>query len=363
MARVRQFLVTFISDQILYTKFYIIIFLTLTSIGIIGLLFALSRHDQKEHFIRLFPPHVLLDKREFQLPYNSYYISGYTDSGVYLSNTTAPAACLFLNYSLTSVTNMPLKFPDGLQKISTAFITTIDSPNISMLQGFEPTCITGQLSSRTMQLAKLPCPKFDAAIPVSNHIIFIRTYDSTAGQNVIKKITDKGEKPGSPSFYPDKQQDGIFSLDGKLILEKRLRKVVYVYFYQNQFACLDSNMTLLYQARTIDTNRMAKITLSSYSNGIKTTTTFATPPKQVNGEACADGQLLFINLHIISERENLSIYTNNKVIDVYNMVDGSYRYSFYLPAVNGEKLMGLSVRHNHLVALFEKHIASYRLNL
>ncbi len=87
-----------------------------------------------------------------------------------------------------------------------------------------------------------------------------------------------------------------------LTYDKSLRRVIYLYYYRNQFITFDTNLKLISTGRTIDTNSVAKISIAEIAS--TKTTTLAAPPLLVNKNCCADNGKLYIQSGLISNNEN-----------------------------------------------------------
>jgi len=339
------------------------VFLCLASSTIvILLLFLATKKIQQSSFTRLFPPHVLLERKTLDLKMNSFYLSGVTDTHIFLSNSTAPAFLLSMPYSLSDSMHLKLTFPDSVKKLPAPYTCSIDSPFIYMVLGEKQSIFRGLFNQGQLQETKIKGSPFDSGIPVSQGSLIARIYDSSRKQNVLIKLMIDKSRDNFNVFVPDKQADGIFSIDGIVTHQRGNENFVFTYFYQNQFICLDSNLHIRYRARTIDTNRVAKISIASVSYPGKTTTTFSSPPLLVNRTAWSDDKYVYINSGIISKNEKKATYDNNSVIDVYYLATGAYKFSFYVPNENGQKPVAFRILHKKMVVLFNHTICTYRIN-
>ena len=338
-----------------------IIYCIAGSVLIIGLLLLRTRKQQRESFTRVFPPHVLsITGKHYLLPYNSFYIAGLTGSSIYLGNGTAPSLLKTIDLVSDRITDYQIKFPLTTSTVSVDHHYNIDSPFIAVTQGLHPAVFRGSLHNLELTREEIPIKSFDAAITIQDQEMVLRTYDSAKGQNLLIK-TNK-YKAGT-SFLLNKQMDGIFSVDGQLHYTAGKRKIIYVYYYQNRFECLDTSMQILYQAHTLDSNQMAKIQLTAYENKERVTTSFAAPPKMINPISTVNDRFVFIHSAILSNNESQSDFNQQSVVDVFYLENGNYKCSFYIPADNGQKMRAFRVTGQYLVALYENNIAVYGIRL
>ena len=118
-------------------------------------------------------------------------------------------------------------------------------------------------------------------------------------------------------------------------------------------------MKLLYTGKTIDTISHARIKVSKIaSDG---TITMAAPPLRVNKGACANDRYLFINSNLNANNEPYDVLDSADIIDVYDLDNGKYKLSFYLPNLGGKKVNDVKVYGNRLVAWYGRYLTVYQL--
>ena len=159
-----------------------------------------------------------------------------------------------------------------------------------------------------------------------------------------------------------KQGEGLFSTDGMLLYDKSISRLIYMYYYRNQFICMDTNLKLLYKGKTIDTISRAQIKVSKIKSGSENTFTLSVPPLVVNKKGSVYKGCLFVHSNIIAKNETKKAFDNASVIDVYNLKAGSYKFSFYLPDYNNTKMFDFAINGNTLIALYDHYIFVFELN-
>jgi len=156
--------------------------------------------------------------------------------------------------------------------------------------------------------------------------------------------------------------ENSFSADGYLSYNQVQGYLVYSYYYRNTFIRLDSGMRIIYTARFIDTNTVAKLKLGTYQSAGKKIRKITTPSVVVNKRGYLDGNYFYNESGLVADDENRKQFKLPPVvIDVYRISDGSLSHSIYLPAYKREKLADFAVRDNHLFALYGKHLIQYQL--
>jgi len=70
-----------------------------------------------------------------------------------------------------------------------------------------------------------------------------------------------------------------------------------------------------------------------------------------------------VNSALLANNENKNALDNASVIDVYNISDGKYQCSFYIPDFNKHKITDFIVSGKTIIALYDHFINTYRLNI
>lgn len=333
----------------------------LLSIATVWILYLAS--DKINHrpngFIRLVPPHMATPEKILDIKYNSYYIAGATAAEIYLGNAVAATYMLKMDYSLSDTAHMRLELAPGTSLSGPATVT-IDSPHVYMTEGTQGAILHAFLGDPVLHRLPDRRRQFYNASPVSPASFILRLYDSAHHQNVLAKRTLDTAflQPGIPVL--EKQVDGVFCTDGTLHYDPYTAKLVYVYYYRNQFICLDTNLNIQYKGRTIDTVSHAHIKVAALA--AEGRSTLASPSGVVNRLSCIDGKWIYVNSKLMANNEKRSAFDSLSVIDVYSLRDGSYHFSFYLPRLGDAKMRGFRVFNKTLVALYDHYVYTFRLN-
>lgn len=333
--------------------------------GICLNLFLYRLSDKLNHepngFIRLFPPHKVSPLNFRDLKFNSYYLGGATSKFIYLANKSAPDYLLMVNYNLSAPVAKRMRFPADAKIVDGQSLIYIDSPLITVTVGRLAKIFIGKLGDLQLNgTDHKPDIYFNAAFPVSYKSFILRVFKSENHESIFAK---ESFNPYNLNYAPEileKQQDGVFSTDGMLSFSAGSQYLVYTYFYRNQFICLDTNLNVVYKARTIDTTTLAKIELVKILS--RNAVTFSKPPILVNKISCINGQWILIRSMLRANNENKAQFDRCSVIDVYSLSDGKYHFSFYLPDLKGRKVTEFRVFNHMLIALYGDFIYSFLVN-
>jgi hypothetical protein len=329
--------------------------------GVIGIVILYYVSNESIHnpngFIRMLPSHKIIGINSLDITYNSFYLAGADTKHIYMANTTSPGVVLRTSMSLTGTIEMKLTFEDSVKIFKGSYIS-IDSPKIYLMDGVKPAVYQIDFSN-LKYVRQVNTPFFTNGISISQNSFVFRSVDSR-NENILLKMT-----ADSPFFKTgvgllQKQVDGIFCTDGILIKDPGLSKIVYVYYYRNQFICMDTNLNLLYRGKTIDTVSYAHISVATIASGRQTV--LSSPPLMVNKQSSANEDWLFVHSALRADNETQAVMDAVSIIDVYSLKDGKYYLSFYLPDFRGKKIRDFKVFGNTLVALYDHYIYTYHLN-
>lgn len=329
-------------------------------IGVILLLSVLlkSRENSiKNNFERVFHHNKAKLLGALDLKYNSFTLAGISANNIYLGNTTAPALVIRTNHQLTDTTHLRIDFQDEFQYSSLSL--TVDSPDFYVMDGITPITFAGNLNDLVAEPLMKDNFYFVDYEPLSPTSFTFRSYSPRFGKYVLaKKRTDTLVEKFAPNLL-EKQVDGLFCTDGMLHYDKGTSRIVYVYYYRNQFISMDSSLNLEYRCNTIDTVSRANIKLVTLDKG---ETTLAAPPLIVNKKSFVSDDLLFILSGLIADNEDKELYGRNSVIDAYSLEDKAYQFSFYIPDFKNKKMRDFKVHDKTLVALYEQHLVTFELD-
>ncbi|MGS2739638.1 hypothetical protein [Sinomicrobium sp. M5D2P17] len=336
----------------------------LFSIALIATLHGFSDDglpERNNSFSRIFPQDPIEKGNTLDIEYNSYYMAGTTKDQLYLGNVRGYLRLLKVNPTLTDTSNILLKIKDFDQLEFKSPYVKINAPYFYMTDGVMPGLFRGKIGEWHADRFMKDSAFFINAEAVSPSKFVIRAMQADNGEYVLGKIEPE---PPYLTLTPllEKQLDGVFCVDGKLHYNKELDKLIYVYYYRNQYLVADTDLNLHYRSNTIDTFSHVRIKPASITTGKGNTKILASPPKLVNKASCTKGNLLLVHSNIMGKNDDEYLYLRSSVIDVYNLKGRSYQFSFYLPGHNRKAVRELCIIDNYLLVLYDQHIISYKLN-
>lgn len=334
------------------------------SVGVISGLYYLSDYmkHQRGSFIRIYPPHPVLPQGGLSLASDDYYVAGVTRQNLYLARVQTPLHIIQVNTMSFDTTLIKLQIPDVASLKTYSALLKIDSPNFFLGDGAIPFMYKGETVDWKASRFPYDSTYFLDFSPLSSRSMAIRSYDADGGQSILGKLSESEPHRYFNSGLLEKQVDGFFCTDGILNYDKVSGRLVYVYYYRNEFLVMDSMLTLKFKGHTIDTFSRARIKIARLDRGGHTSHRLSSPPLFVNKNSCVTEKFLFIQSAVPAKNENLKRFDNASVIDIYSLLSGEYQFSFYLYDENNEKVKSLHLIANNLFAVYDHYIAKFQLN-
>lgn len=287
-------------------------------------------------------------------------LCGSTPSALYFKSKN-PKHILITDYDIKTKRYENINSPDD-KRISQAYNCFVDSPRIILIANNIPETIITGLSIQPMT-HRFPKYLFTRASMLGPSSFVFRGFDPKFKD---EQIFIKGNL-SSDSLVPENNlstlgnHDGGIATDGLLHFNKKSNLLSYVYFYRNEFICMDTNLNLIYKGHTIDHVVNSEFFGGSVSGNKSTLYTNVGPRKIINYESTVTDNYIYINSKIRADNEETNTFLNNSVIDVYSNKKGIYVGSFYIPKYNGEKMDRFFLLNNFLFVLYKSNIVKYNI--
>ncbi|SDX33842.1 MauE/DoxX family redox-associated membrane protein [Aequorivita viscosa] len=342
-------------------KLLALVILVVVGIGVVALLFAFS--EKKMHrnnaFQRRYMPHPIENVGEFDLESDTYYIAGMDGSSIYLGDYRAPLYLTRFDLSLkkfekSTITISNTELPYRRVRI------VVRGPYFYLVDGTVPIIFRGRLEDKlaTMYYDQAYFTQF--VLTDSANLGLVTTSSETG--NTILALVLKTDVKDSLIFNHrilTEQMDGVFDSDGSLLWNSNHRQFIYVYRYRNSFEVSDFNLSHLYSGKTIDTISQAIIDLEYYER--KEQYRLGANTVVVNKASTTCGDYLFIESDRLGKYDDGDLRRTSSIIDVYNLREDSYEFSFYLYHEPNEALKEFRVFGDRLVAIIGETLQIYKL--
>ncbi|OAD90759.1 hypothetical protein A7A78_14155 [Aequorivita soesokkakensis] len=336
--------------------------LAIIGIGIVVLLFAFS--EKKMHrnnaFQRRYLPHPIEKMSEFTLDYDTFYLAGYSDSIVYLGNYRAPLYITTNNI----VTNEQKVIQVELNNKTLPFRKVrieVKPPQFTVADGTVPVLFQGNITEKVARQIPFDSVYFTQFVVIDSNSTGIATVDSKFKKKTIgvSKILSGKDRSILTTATLRTDVPEPFADDGVLAWNENLNYFLYTYYYKNNFEVIDKNLQPIYTGSTIDTIKNPLLDVAySKQNDVYT---LGGKSIVVNRLSATSANYLFINSDRLGRFEDEGPLRSASIIDVYDIIDKSYVFSFYLYHQPEGKLYDFQVYNNILIALVEDKLFIYKL--
>ncbi|WP_288879749.1 hypothetical protein [Pedobacter panaciterrae] len=303
--------------------------------------------------------------KEIQLPPGLFYFAGIGHSELYFKNLDIATAVYSVDFALTALqkNNLTLKADVNIKNKSVNIGVVDTATFVTGSQSGTLTIIPKTGSA--VRYFKNPDLWLDQTSLLSTKAMVGRAFTLNRDKLQMKLIRFDYYENKIEREYPLKEQkSGIFSTDGILQADQAGKKLFYVYFYKGEFLALDTNLSVRYSAKTIDTitgTAANIVTLNQdFRDKKEAIVTQANPPKVLNRSYTLYQNRIYILSTLKSDNETSSAFRKNQVIDVYREENGKYIYSFYIPKYKGKKLREIRISGNAIFALFDDVLVKYQ---
>lgn len=326
-------------------------------VGIVVVLFLASENimHHRNNFVRRFSDQVEKNY-EIDLQSKAYYFAGDSGDSLYLGNYDGPLYMAAVDKKLKKMKLHALKI-DRMDLPFRSVEIRVSPPYFFLLDGTVPCIFRGELKTLNAKYAVKPDATFSKVVAINSETVAYRTHNN-AGESILGLSKLDGTNRINQGLL-QKQIDGNFDVDGSLSYDTGLKKLIYVYLYRNQYIVATPDLSLDSRGNTIDTVSKAQIKVAYIkSHDAKK---MAAPPLSVNKTSTAYNGLLFVNSELISKYEDVDVWDQASVIDVYDLKDRSYIASLYIYNIKKKKLRALYASGNNLYAIIGNTLVSYKL--
>ncbi|MBO9676355.1 MAG: hypothetical protein J7577_23135 [Sphingobacteriaceae bacterium] len=341
-----------------YKIFALALSVSAFSAAVVVGLFISSEHviKQENNFTRRFLLHPVIEDKRFNLGINSYYFAGISDGKIYLGNLTAPLLLTAVDTGLRSLTQIRIK-PDQTDFKFRNLQVQVKAPFYYLYDGSVPVIYQGRLGDTNARIISYRDAYFNQLVVIDSSKFAIRTQNSINQQYTLAGLNlSKLPKIELFSSILEKQVDGVFDSDGKIIQSYNSNKVIYTYAYRNEFIVMNSDLGVQGKLHTIDTTKIAKLTSKKLGDGKYK---MAAPPLVVNKNQTANHYLLFNQSNLMGKHENTKAWKKASVIDIYKLDRQEYVGSFYVYNQKENKMSHMMATENYFFVMVGNELIRY----
>jgi uncharacterized membrane protein YphA (DoxX/SURF4 family) len=337
----------------------VISLLASTSVVIVLFFFSEKIMQYENPFIRRYAPHPVMFKSSIDLKYNSFYFAGQVNEKIYLGNYTNPLQMSVIDSRFKSGNIVRISFDP--KKIPFQMVTVKVRGNyFYIIDGRVPAIFRGSTRNWKINKEFHGVPYFSLAEPIDSITVAFRSNNGKNLANILGIYNaEKRQKIQYRNSLLQKQIDGVFDTDGMLFYSEKINKIVYLYFYRNEFIVAEKTGKLDYRGHTIDTTTRAKIKVSYLKNN--TQRKMSAPPFIVNANVAVCQNLLFVQSRIKGRFENKKLWQQASIVDVYDLRRKAYLLSFPVYNIGQDKMESFVVTEKFLYAIIGNQLAQYEL--
>ena len=327
---------------------------------LVTILFLTS--EDKTHrnngFIRRYPHQPAKVMKGYDVQLNSYYLAGVAEGTVYLGNITAPSHILAIDTTLTLVreNRIVLNESDSL-RMAAPIVSVID--DTFFLSDAETGYIfRGTTADWFGHQIKKGAPFLQFKPLCADTIAVTYLSPETGGSRIAFHhistdtiVYDENTK---------NLREDVFATDGILLANTVLKKVIYLYYYRNEFLTASTDFKEQKTHRSIDTLQKSKLPVTyEMDRGIRSLTAGV---EMIHVQGATAGRYLFIKSNRLGRYESATMLDDASIIDVYDIQKQTYEFSFYLYNYRDEKVKSFMIYNNILVGLTNHYLVLYRLD-
>lgn len=308
-------------------------------------------------FIRRFPQGTAAKVAGIDLANTAFYIAGATTEKVYLANREAPLQLFEFDTALQHRKQHTIRLDSENFSFRSVRIK-VQPPYFYVYDGSVPVLFKGLVSNWQASVVSEKEFGFDDIQFIGDEQVLIRGQKPKQSGNILATVDFKDSlKFNINETLLQKQSDGIFDTDGTLQYSFELHKLVYTYYYRNEYIVADANLKLQFRGNTIDTTSKARIKVVTLKKSGDSK--MAAPPYIVNKLSTVTNNLLFVNSMLRGKYESETLWKSATAVDVYDITNKTYLLSFYVYHEKGFPMKNFYATSDALYILSGHYLLKY----
>lgn len=336
--------------------------LAIFGVGTVTLLFTFS--EKKMHrnnaFQRRYIPHPLIKLGEYNLQNFGHYIAGVNEDTIYLGNYTAPLYLKTIDTALKKTQEFSVTISNTDLPYRRATLT-VNPPDFYLGDGTVPILFKGKMTTWSATPFSYKEAYFTQYTVADSLLTGFVTTSSITGSNAIG-IYNKRDTIDTVRLNTEllgQETFGRIATDGTLMYNSKFQKFIYLYYYKNEYKIISKKLSQEDVGKTIDTISTPILDIAQHHT--KRETTVGGKTVLVNLQSTTSGNYLYIQSNRLGKFEDDRILNTASIIDVYDLRDYTYAFSFYLFHQRDETLTEFQVIKDLLVAIVGDKLWLYRL--
>jgi uncharacterized membrane protein YphA (DoxX/SURF4 family) len=320
-----------------------------------------NKLHKENPFIRRFIQGAASRSAETKLHNNTLYFAGSNQDKIYIGDYMAPLHVFEYDTTLKTKKHFKIKLDSDNHPFQRVQLR-IAGAYFFLMDGTVPVIYRGKISDWKAKTIKSDdVPYFSTVEAIDSVTIAFRSRQKLWGGNVLGRYNfrDSAQITFHPSLL-QKQIDGYFDTDGMMHFDQESKKMIYTYYYRNQFIVTDEKLLFSYRGKTIDTTSRAKIKVA-YIKELRQRK-LASSSGPVNNLSTYNRNLLLINSTLRGRFETLEMWKRAAIVDIYNTRDNTYLSSIYIYNIQKEKLRDMLLINQELFVIIGQTLQRYSLS-
>jgi hypothetical protein len=285
-----------------------------------------------------------------------FNICGQKNDSIFLSGMV-PGVFYTISAEFRKLDSFKLKL-DAIPELKMRCQAFVEFPNVYIISGPAKQFIAGNLLTGRYESFSIPERAFYKVAMVNPETYVMQVIDSVSFNAVFKKINTQTGVITIEDHLSEKLGDAGFTNDGMLNYDRYKGLFTYVSFYHNSFMAFDTLFRLRYHSHTIDTVTATKTFVRRLSG-----VTQQQPPQMINTHSWIYHKHLYIKSLLKADNEDDDHFYPNMLIDRYNIFDGTYSGSFYVPQSTRDKPIEITmISDTQMIVLYNKTLVQYKIS-
>ena len=307
---------------------------------------------QDESFVRIYQEHKLTPIAEQKLEFNSYYVTGVTDSLVYLGNSTGFTHGIKWNFRTGDTTYFKIQINGAPEQFASLPKWQVYKNQFFIGEGVTPSLYRGEVGEWIATEFMSTLPYYSDFVVLDTTEFIIRAMQASTQKNVL--ATYNNIEPYVQIHDVLEHDSGnLFQADGNVVWDAEQQKISYLYFYKNRIDHWNRDLgnpqttTLLYNLTTDirthqgrDGTHLPETAYSPFHTKLRTWS-----------------NKYYILSNIIGAEENINDFNKSSVIDVYG---NTYLETIRIPNRDGENASDFYITDEYIIVHYSTQVVVYK---
>lgn len=244
------------------------------------------------------------------------------------------------------------------------FYSKVDSPKLYLHLNNAGILIDGKFPNSQLRINKLNIGVFLRSVQLDDSIVVIKTVDTSFQYQMIGKFNLNSKKFEKFVQLKDELKMPLeVQYDGMLFYDDRNKKILNVEYFRNKIICLDSNLNISYESKTIDTVSSLQLNLNRQKASDTTDKLTSSEARvAINSKGAIYQGKLFLISNLRSDNQDIIQFNTHTSIDIYDIEGGAYLQSVMIENLDNKSANSIYLKNNELYALFDKTLLIYKID-